>query len=190
MARTFARVLPILVVLATLAVSTPARAAYSANDPADSNTKMDIRTVTSRVDQGSIAGHPAKIVRFKVVFAHAVPWSTLHVLDLMWAMDTRSTSAADYRLDIFRRRFPGDPNRMHCWLRNASSEVILFDDGVVSYSASGRVARCAFPKGAMSVRRSGVVRWAVQSSYAADAAETDFRIDNAPSGAPFLFPHL
>ncbi len=190
MARTYARVLPTLVVLATLAVSTPARAAYSANDPADSNTKMDVRTVTSRVDQGSIGGHPAKIVRFKVVFAHPVPWAKLHIPDLLWAMDTRATSAADYRLDIFRRKFPGDPRRMHCWLRNSSNEIILSDDGVVGYSASGRVATCAFPKQAMSVRRSGVVRWAVQSVYAADAAETDFRIDNAPSGAPFLFPHL
>jgi hypothetical protein len=176
--------------LATLAVSTPARADYSANDPADSNTKMDIRTVTSRVVHGSIGGHPATIVRFKVVFAHAVPWGKLRVPDLMWPMDTRSTSAADYRLDIFRRKFPGDPNTMHCWLRNASSEIILSDDGIVGFSASGRVATCAFPKHAMAVRPTGVVRWAVESSYAADAAETDFRIDNAPSGAPFLFPHL
>jgi hypothetical protein len=141
-----------------LAVATPAAAQYSATDPVDSNTKMDLRTVSSRVDQGSIAGHPAKIVRFRVVFAHSVPWAKLHTPVLRFVMDTRSTATVDYRLDIFRQKFPGDPNRMHCWLRKTSGENVLDDDGVVGYSASGKVATCAFPKGAMSVRPSGVVR--------------------------------
>ncbi|HEY7280940.1 MAG TPA: hypothetical protein VID47_05020 [Actinomycetota bacterium] len=190
MARRSARVLPIVVLLGSLAVSVPARADYAAGDPRDSNTRMDIRRVTSAVVHGSINGHPAKIVRFRVVFDHAVPWATLHTPDLMWPMDSRSTSSADYRLDIFRHKFPGDPHRMHCWLRDASGAVVLDDDAVVSYSAAGTVARCAFPKGAMTVRGSGVVRWAVQSSYTADAAGHDYRYDNVPGVAPFLFPHL
>jgi hypothetical protein len=51
LARTAARVLPILVIIATLAVGAPARAAYSAKDPVDTNTKMDLRTPTSRIDR-------------------------------------------------------------------------------------------------------------------------------------------
>jgi len=182
------KVLPIVVLVATLAATTRADAQYSASDSVDSNTKMDLRLVSSRVDQGTIAGHPAKIVRFKVVFTHPVPWAKLHIPDLRFTMDTRSTPTADYWLDIFRKKIAGDTHRMHCWLRNASGEVVLGDDGVVSYSASGKVATCAFPKGAMSVRPNGNVRWIVQSLYA--ASSSDLRTDMAPDGPPYVFPHL
>jgi hypothetical protein len=191
MARIAARVLPaLLVLMASLAASTPARADYAAGDPQDSTTKMDIRRASSQVSMGSYHGHPAKIVRFRIVFDKAVNWSALHSPDLLMAMDTVGTVSFDYRLDIFRQKFPGDPNLMHCWLRNASSEGVLSDDDVVGYSASGTHATCAFPKHAMTVRPSGVVRWRVQSRYTTDAAGTTYKYDDAPNDPAALYPHL
>ena len=61
---------------------------------------------------------------------------------------------------------------------------------MVGFSVAGKTAMCGFRKSAMTVRPSGVVRWAVQSHYAADAQGTDIRIDDAPGVAPFLYPHL
>ncbi len=188
MARIAARVLPVLLVLVTsVVVSTPARADYSAGDPQDSTTKMDIRSVRSHVYTGPYDGHPAKIVRFSVVFDDPVQWSKLQAPVLLMPMDTIGTATFDYVLDIFRQKIPGDPNGMHCRLRKASGEVILFDDGVVDYSASGTHATCAFPKKAMHVRPSGVVRWRVQSRY---TAGTTYKYDDAPDDPAAVYPHL
>jgi hypothetical protein len=185
------RVTAVVAFLVTsLAASTPARADYAANDPQDATTKMDIRKVASQVYWGSYRGHRTKIVRLKVVFSDPVPWSKLHSPVLAMPMDSRGTVAFDFGLVIFRQKIPGDPNRMHCWLKSVTGEVVLSDQDVVGFSASGTIATCAFPKRAIKARPSGIVRWRVQSRYATDAAGTKYKYDDAPDDHVAVYPHL
>ena len=60
----------------------------------------------------------------------------------------------------------------------------MSDDEMADYSKTKHSVTCTFPKAAMKVRSSGIVRWNVASHYGA------LHFDNAPNKLNAWFPHL
>jgi len=97
---------------------------------------------------------------------------------------------SDYTIEIFRQKLVGEQNRMDCSLTRDSDGVLILSDKDVIYSAPGKVATCSFPKLAMKVGPSGVVRWHALTGNVKNAEGAKVGLDSAPDNPLGYFPHL
>jgi len=175
-----------LMTLIFVAATVPARANYGAGDPREPAMKhLNIKHVSSRVFIGNYLGGRTKLIRFTATFYDSVPWNRIKSPSVHFFMDTlKGTRSGEYVVEFFRLKLIGERARFHCWLERLGGRLILPDNEMADYSKTNHSVTCTFPKAAMKVRPSGVVRWNVLAHYG------NFNFDNAPNKLDAWFPHV